>query len=551
MLDRYIKRRPRSANWQLRVPVPKDVQAAFGRPVVTRSLKTSDKTVASQTALPIILELKEEWARLRKGALPPTEVSLLLLAREVFEQADDISRQKRAARYKEDGKNYDAYVEHQEKVQVQLSREFQASELRRWVEPAATVLKNRGIKVEREAAWFKSFVEMMADVSVAVIDRNNRRDRGDLAAQPTSRVLTKAEEIDRAKRDGAVDVAFDDLVSVFMRQWLASRATLKVTNTEQQKRATFRLFSSFLGNGRMREVDHKIAARFRDSLKLLDPDWARSPTARHLSWDDLLARCGDQPRGLSHATMNRHMRTLQELWRWASKRGHCTGENPFDGFNTKLKSGVNVQPYLPWEINELETLFSPPPKRQDLLEVMIVALFTGMRLDEIASLTWDRIRSRRCIGGHVTYFDVADAKTPAGVREVPLHPELGWLRDRSPGAPGERIWPLFNDEGVGKKPGADASREFSTFKLKRGYSSRAKCFHSFRKNVTRIVERARVPENEWAQVFGHERGFTYAVYNPDGIDLTRKAEIIALISYPGLHIPHPEPAIGEPMPVAA
>jgi hypothetical protein len=66
-----------------------------------------------------------------------------------------------------------------------------------------------------------------------------------------------------------------------------------------------------------------------------------------------------------------------------------------------------------------------------------------------------------------------------------------------------------------------------------------KCFHSFRKNVTRIAERTRVPENEWAQVFGHERGFTYAVYNPDGIDLTRKAEIISLISYPGLDIPHP------------
>ena len=53
------------------------------------------------------------------------------------------------------------------------------------------------------------------------------------------------------------------------------------------------------------------------------------------------------------------------------------------------------------------------------------------------------------------------------------------------------------------------------------------------------MERAGVPENEWAQVFGHERGFTYRVYNPDGIQLSRKAEIIALIAYPGVTIPHP------------
>lgn len=539
MLDRYITRRPRSRHWQLTVPVPKDVQRSFGRPVVKRSLKTTDREAAEEVALGIILELKQEWARLRAGALPPTEASLLRLARDVFQQANGISQQKRAARFREGRHDYHAYLEHQERVQVDLSREFHASELGRWEEPAERVLEARGITVDREADWFRSFVGMVADVSVAAIDLNNRRDRGDLAAEPTSRVLARAGEIERANRDGSVDMAFDDLIAAFMRQWLANRATKKVTNTEQQKRATFRLFSSFWRNGRIRDVGHEDAARFRDRLKLLDPNWARSPDARQLSWADLLLRFGDQPNGLSHATMNRHMRTLQELWRWASKRGHCAGDNPFEGFNTKLKAGVNVQPYVPWEINELTALFSPPPARQDMLEVMIVGLFTGMRLDEIASLTWGRLRERECRAGKIAYFDVADAKTPAGVREVPLHRELSWLRDRPHGAPGDRIWPLFNSEGVGKKPGADASREFSTFKKKRGFNSRVKCFHSFRKNVTRIAERARVPENEWAQVFGHERGFTYAVYNPDGIDLSRKAEIISLISYPGLDIPHP------------
>jgi hypothetical protein len=50
------------------------------------------------------------------------------------------------------------------------------------------------------------------------------------------------------------------------------------------------------------------------------------------------------------------------------------------------------------------------------------------------------------------------------------------------------------------------------------------------------MERAGVLENEWAQVFGHERGFTYKRYNPDGITLERKAEIIGIIDYPGLDV---------------
>jgi hypothetical protein len=57
--------------------------------------------------------------------------------------------------------------------------------------------------------------------------------------------------------------------------------------------------------------------------------------------------------------------------------------------------------------------------------------------------------------------------------------------------------------------------------------------------VTRMMERSGVSENDWAQIFGHERGFTYKVYNPDGIDMRQRADIIARISYPGINVPHP------------
>jgi integrase len=332
---------------------------------------------------------------------------------------------------------------------------------------------------------------------------------------------------------------FSELADAYMRQWLAGTNSRKQTNTEQQKRATFRLFEGFWDNKPIRAVRQQDAAAFRDKLKLFDPNWARAPLARKMSWKQLVLTFGDRPRGLSDATMNRHMRALQSLWDWARRRGHCDGDNPFEGFHRKLRPGVNVDPYVKWEAAELQKLLNPPPKRSDVLEVIIVGLFSGMRLDEIASLTWGRLRTAEEDGQSITYFRVDDAKTAAGIRDVPVHPALGWLLQRPRGADDDRIWPNFNEEGVGKKPGADASREFSRFKASRGFTSRRKSFHSFRKNVTHIMERAQVLENEWAQVFGHERGFTYSVYNPDGISLARKAEIIRIINYPAVAIPHP------------
>lgn len=548
MLDRYLWKRPRSAFWQLRVPVPKDVQEVFGKDVVTRSLREHDRDRAAEKALPILMGLKAQWAELRSLQSPgkvspqigriPTELDRLAIARAAFDYGRATVQNKRAELARQ-GHDLAAHIEVQEREQVKHVALLQGGILDQWIEPTERMLKSRGFIVDRESSWFRQLVNMVAETTIASIDLTNREARGDLSAEPASRVLADARRLSEETAKNRRELKFSDLADAFMRQWLASASNRKQTNTEQQKRATFKLFMGFWDDKPIRGIRQQDAAAFRDALKLFDPNWARSPAAREMSWKQLLQRFGDRPRGLSAATMNRHMRALQSLWDWARRRGHCDADNPFEGFHTRLKPGVNVDPYIPWTIAELRKLFDPPPKRSDVLEIMIVAMFSGMRIDEIASLTWGRIRQDEEDGRLIHYFRVDDAKTPAGTRDVPIHPALNWLTSRARQSDETRLWLGFNDEGVGKKPGADASREFSSFKVGRGFTARSKTFHSFRKNVTKIMERAQVPENEWAQVFGHERGFTYSVYNPDGISLTRKADIIALIDYPAVAVPHP------------
>jgi hypothetical protein len=180
---------------------------------------------------------------------------------------------------------------------------------------------------------------MLAEATVSAIDVENRRDRGELAAKAKSEVIKRAEQVANGSSGAAVELPFSQLVEQFMKLWNADKSGDKETNTEQQKRATFKLFGGFWNDKPIRGVTDKDAAEFRDAIKLLSPNWSRSPAARQLPWAALQASYGNHEAGLADSTMNRHMGTMQSLWDWARKRGHCEGENPFDGFYRKIRDG--------------------------------------------------------------------------------------------------------------------------------------------------------------------------------------------------------------------
>lgn len=325
--------------------------------------------------------------------------------------------------------------------------------------------------------------------------------------------------------------SFSELSALYLRAWEAEQGSSKQTNTKRQKEATFRLFGSYWRDRPIRAVTEPEAASFYDDLKGLPPNWARSPKGREMTWAELQRHYGGGKGGyLSAATMNRHMAALQALWEWSRRRG----DNPFDGFHKRLRKGENVNSYIPWKPDELTDLFNPPPRRDDLKEVMLVALYSGMRINEIATLTWGRIGSR----DGITYFRVTEAvaKTPDSVRDVPAHSKLDWLLQRERGEDEDRLWPDFNPEGPGRKPGNDAGRMFTEFKADKGYADRRKTFHSFRKNAAGVLERAGVRDTEIAQLLGHKRSFTSDVYG-GGQTLKRLAEVIEHIDYADARLP--------------
>lgn len=375
-----------------------------------------------------------------------------------------------------------------------------------------------------------------------------------LSEQVGQRELTREEQAKvwalndarRERRGQAVkprnelEPSFRNLADEYMAIW-RTQAGLKPTNTEQQKLATFDLFAAYFGERPIRAVSRADGSNFVDALRQLDPNWARTGKPRgerlDMTWAEIQRRFGGRAKGLSDATANRHMATLSAFWRWAEEREYCEGRNPFDGHRRNLKEGRNKRGYVAWETKELCQLFSPPPKRDDLAEVMLVALFTGMRLNEIASLTNGQVVK---VDG-VACIDITEAKTMAGIRKVPLHPRLRWLESRAAaGEPAERVWPRFSDEGPGGQPSGDAGKEFGRFKRSRGFESRQKAFHSFRKNVVGQLQSAGVPQHEVAELVGHAiKGLTFGVYGK-GQGIKRMAEIVELLEYPEVPLPVPK-----------
>ncbi|WP_431855004.1 DUF6538 domain-containing protein [Azospirillum sp.] len=297
-----------------------------------------------------------------------------------------------------------------------------------------------------------------------------------------------------------------------------------------QYEAVFRLFKDFIADKPMRLITLKDAVGFLDIVAQFDPNWGRSPKTKSRSFKDLQELYSGAEEGMAVRTLNRYVTSLSCAWKWAKTRQEAGGDNPFDGLFRPVNK-KNSDEYVPFETDELNRLFIPRPANPILWEIPMVGLYTGMPLNEICSLAWENVRQENGIW----HFDIVASKSDAGVRPVPLHDKLMWLLDRRANDPKQRLWPQLKPGGPDEKLSWNASKAFSTFRRDREVIGVGrKAFHSFRKNVVRCLERARVPQTEAAEIIGHEKhGITYRVYNPDGLTMKQRKEVIDKIQYDG------------------
>ncbi|AWW49454.1 tyrosine-type recombinase/integrase [Polynucleobacter paneuropaeus] len=254
-------------------------------------------------------------------------------------------------------------------------------------------------------------------------------------------------------------------------------------------------------------------------------------TAEHIEWwiKDI-ARIGK----LSASSVTRIISSGKNFYKYLQfiKEVPISEPNPFIvptefkiSSKPNSKSLNKVQSWLPFEPKEIVGLYKLAlDESKTLADLMLIAMHTGARIEEICSLLCKDIDTQN------QSVTIVNAKTEAGERTIPIHP---FIKERV-----EQLIEASKDDylltGLTKNKYGDRSnaigKRFGRLKEKQGYSSRH-VFHSIRKTFTTMLENAGVGENIAADIVGHEKPrITYGLYS-GGASLEVMREAIKSVVY--------------------
>lgn len=479
---RWLKRRHNT--WWFQIAVPADCQAVFGRRMIYQNLRTSDLAVAQDRAMVLAGEAREKFRAVR-GAPQQHKADAFVSGR--LWAIAELARIER-----EVVDPSDRAVRRDLVLELEVER----------------ALADHGVADEDDLGQDRSLPPAvdarLQGIRAAV---QGLRETPDEFKEPFSR--TAAAYILDRQRPGASNRLTDQTVA--------------------QSEAVYRLFAHHVGDAPLRSVTRRLASQFFDKVKRLDANWGRSPKTKERTLDELLTLSDREgAKLLSDRTLFRYMTSLGQLWDWAKLREEVAGDNPFNG---QVKKGVNDRnANAPWSDEAIKAYFAAHPdqskegKPDPFFWLPRIALLSGMRLDEICSLTAADIE----IGDGVKCFDIKRGKTNSAERAVPIHDALLPLLELVPES--GYLFPALIVGGKDKKRSAQIGKQLGRrFAAIPGGST----FHAFRKNVAGTFERNRVRESEAAQILGHgKKGITYKIYSPHGIPITLRKQLVDLLALP-------------------
>jgi integrase len=295
------------------------------------------------------------------------------------------------------------------------------------------------------------------------------------------------------------------LLSVHSETYLAEVSKVLRVQTVNDKRRTIAELRKWLGR------DVEITAV------------SRKTAGRYLA--DVLLKRDVRPKTTKDTLSN-----LSALWVWFLGRG-LAEVNPW----ARLGSTVTVStrgtrgPRRPWTDDELVKLMKATPKDDPLFPLTALAVYTGMRREEVCLLRKEDVQ-----GNALT---VREGKTDAAVRTVPVHPVIRPLVARlAKQTKDGYLIPGLLTGGADDKRGHLLGKRFGTHIRAEGFADPALCFHTLRNAFIHRCELAGIPETTAKLLVGHSRkaSLTYGNatggYSP-GLDVPELAKAMAKVTF--------------------
>lgn len=233
----------------------------------------------------------------------------------------------------------------------------------------------------------------------------------------------------------------------------------------------------------------------------------------------------------ANSTKTKNFAFARRYWKYLEDEGIVSLEarNPFSELNLKTnKKKAEAVVRKAFSKADIESLHCEALKSEDRILGDLIALgaYTGARIDELCELTVDDV----LIAEGVQVLSIRDAKTKAGVRSVPVHPELKTLIKRLVEQTQDGYLVFNQTSNKYQKRSNALGKRFGRLKKKLGFGADF-VFHSIRKTVITELENAGIPEGVSADIVGHEKKtMTYGLYSAGTSD-KKKFEAIKNLEY--------------------
>lgn len=563
---RYLKQRRgqrrSGSRWYVRIAVPQDLRDQLGAQHIERSLDTGDLKEAQKRRHAALAEIFADFEKARRGTLTSGDIEheAQLFLQERFKalqkRSDEICTPAEDALGNEmqplaERALFELYAMQQEehwppmveqaaeKIAKQYGATFGASQR----EEVCRALLHAEIQAHARVLGAHSG-EVPKPVSVL-----NARAVDPITAEVAHPTRPSPKKCNALRVSEAAAAYIADRNREKRSGWTAQ--------TRGQAETTFRLFADSTRDAQIDAITRRDVATFLDKIARLDTNYGRHAREK-LSLDILLRKYPAKGEGLSNKTLNRHCGVLTSMFDWALRTGKLEGANPAKGHHRQSHAGDETTAVRrAFETEELKALLggslfatpyrdrvNPPKHTPDstLAWLIPIALFTGMRLDEICGLRTEDVAEE----SGILFFDIVShegrrVKTAASRRRVPVHSELLRMgfdeylaniqRQRH-----QYLFPALKPGGPDNKRSWYIGKRFTEYRRSVGVSDPNTTFHCLRKNTATALERARIPENEAVQILGHKKmTMSYGLYS-GGLDLLGLQRAVEAISCPGVDL---------------
>lgn len=291
------------------------------------------------------------------------------------------------------------------------------------------------------------------------------------------------------------------LVSEAISAYENDRGARWTPKTKLMHGAAFKLLLAIIGDKPIAAMTRADCRTFRDTMALLPPNMTKRLPG--LTITQVLDR---KLPPMSAKTVNKNMSAVSGLFAWCVREG-LLSDSPARGLAIRLHTRADLERdgFCQDELRLIFTHLNAAMGARYWLP--LIALYSGMRLEEIAQL---RVKDIREVQG-VWVFDInAEAghlKTTSSARLVPIHPELvarGLLEHHAARRRlGEgRLWPDLS-RGADGFYSSPFSKWFGRFRRRIGITNLHLTFHSFRHTFVNALKQRGTDELIIKELVGH------------------------------------------------